>query len=160
MSPSLARSRVLIRQTRRSTTEGKEEIFLIGEETESGRSGFDFDALRVAIEGKDADLLLGFYSEDSELRILNAALLEGVAFELKGRSQIERYLRAVCDQEMSCTIAGEPIFGEESVSFFEVCGYPDGARISVETTLEIAGGKIRRQLDVARSARRDDRSEI
>jgi hypothetical protein len=128
---------------------------MIEEET---TRGFDFDALREAIEGKDPDLLLGFYSEDAELRIVNVALPEGVAFELKGRLQIERYLRAVCDQEMTCSVEGETV-GEERVSFSEACKYPDGSRILVRTTLEIAEDRIVRQTGLARSARHDERSE-
>jgi hypothetical protein len=129
---------------------------VIGEET---TRGFDFDALRVAIEGKDPDLLLGFYAEDAELRILNADLPDGPAFELKGRAQIERYLRAACDQEMSCAVEGEVVLGEGSISFCEECKYPDGSRILVRTTLEIAEDRIVRQTDLARSARHDERSE-
>lgn len=127
------------------------------EESTAGR--LDFGALRFAIEGKDPDLLRSFYAEDAELRIENVALPAGLAFELKGRSQIERYLRAVCDQQMSCLLEGEAIFGEGSVAFCEVCAYPDGTRVVVRTTLEIADGLIVRQLDVARGTRGDDRSE-
>ena len=129
---------------------------MIDEET---TRGFDFGALRFAIEGKDPDLLLGFYAEEAELRVVNAASPQGPAFELKGRSQIGRYLRAVCDQQMSCVVEGEVVFGEGRITFGEVCEYPGGALISVETTLEIVEGEIVRQTDVARSARGDDGSE-
>ena len=111
----------------------------------------DYGALRDALEGKDPDALLGFYSEEAELRIVNAALPDGVAFELKGRAQIERYLRAVCEQEMVCLlVGGEAVYGEEEglVSFSSTCEYPDGSRISVRTTLEIAGSLIAGQTDV------------
>jgi hypothetical protein len=91
--------------------------------------------------------------------IVNAALPEGLTFELRGRAQIERYLRAVCDQQMTCLLEGEAVFGEGSIAFGQVCAYPDGTRVAVGTTLEIAEGKILRQTDVARSARHDDRSE-
>jgi len=130
---------------------------VIEEETPAGR--LDFGALREAIEQCEADALIGFYAEDSELRIVNAASPEGPAFELKGRSQIGRYLRAVCDQEMTCIIEGEVVLGEGSIAFCEVCAYPDGTRVEVRTTLEIADGLIVRQTDVARSARGDDGSE-
>jgi hypothetical protein len=123
---------------------------------ESTEGGLDFLVLRDAIEGKDPEVLIGFYSEDAELRIVNATLPEGPAFELKGRSQIERYLRAVCDQQMGCCVEGEPDFGEGSISFGQVCEYPDRARISVRTTLEVAEGLIERQTDVVERARSDD----
>lgn len=108
----------------------------------------DFGAMGDAIEGCDPDALLGFYSEDAELRIINAAFPESVAFELKGRSRIERYLRAVCDQKMICGVEDEVVIGEGSVEFVEVCTYPNGTLISVRTTLEVREGRILRQLDV------------
>ena len=126
---------------------------MIEEESTVSTRMLDFGALRNAIEDNDPDLLLGFYAEDAELRIVNAALPDGVAFELKGRSQIERYLRAVCDQEMSCLLEGEVVSGEGRITFGQRCAYPDGTLIWVRTTLEIGEGKIRRQTDVAHSAR-------
>jgi hypothetical protein len=141
--------------------DAEEERDVIEEESTAGN--LDFGALREAIEDKDPDLLLGFYAEDAELRVVNGALPEGAAFELKGRGQIERYLRAVCDQQMTCVVeddvSGEVVSGEGSMTFGEVCEYPEGSSVSVETTLEIAKNSIVRQTDVARSARREDRSE-
>jgi ketosteroid isomerase-like protein len=116
----------------------------------------DFGALRSAIERRDPDALLGFYAEDAELRVENAAFPEGRAFELRGRGQIERYLRAVCDQEMACAVRGEALFGERSVAFIEACRYGDGSAISVETVLEVAGGLIVRQIDVVQHADGDE----
>ena len=127
---------------------------------EEGITGrLDFRVLRSAIERRDPDALLGFYTEDTGLRIEHASLPDGLAFELRGRAQIERYLRAVCDQQMTCAVVGEPVFGEGSVEFREVCEYPDGARISVSTRLEIVGGRISRQLDVVERDHPDDGSE-
>ena len=132
-------------------------------EEQTSKGGFEFGALREAIEGKDPDALVGFYTEDAELRIVNAALPKGVAFELKGIWQIERYLHAVCEQEMSCFVeeefSREVVFDEESITFREVCAYPEGSRISVETKLEIAEGRIIRQTDVVQRAHRDERSQ-
>lgn len=117
----------------------------------------DFPALREAIERKDPEALLGFYAEDAELRIENASLPDGKAFELRGRAQIERYLGAVCDQEVGRAVRGEAVYGERSVAFVETCRYSDGAPVFVTTTLEVEGGLIRRQIDVVE--RPDDESE-
>src|SRR5215212_6872770 len=150
MLPLLLPTRVPVRHTRPRKQKGrKEQLFVIEEQT---KGGLDFGALRSAIEDKDPDALLGFYAEDAELRVVNAALPDGLAFELRGRAQIERYLRAVCDQQMSCLLEGEAVFGEGSVAFCQVCAYSDGTRVEVRTTLEIADGLIVRQLDVARRA--------
>ena len=119
----------------------------------------NFQTLRRAIERRDPDALLGFYADDACLRISHAALPGGLPFELVGRAQIERYLRAVCDQEMTCAVVGEPVFGDESIEFVEACGYPDGARISVRTTLALEESRISRQLDVVERVHPDDGSE-
>jgi hypothetical protein len=118
----------------------------------------DFGVLRDAIEGRDADALLGFYSEDAELRIVNADDQDGPAFELRGRAQIERYLRTLCDQQMTCGVEDEVVIGEGSVEFVEVCTYPNGTLISVGMTLEVREGRILRQLEVVHSTRSDDTS--
>jgi len=132
-----------------------------GEMIEEGTAGtLDFGVLRGAIERRDPDALLGFYEEDAGLRIEHASLPDGLAFELRGRAQIQRYLQAVCDQQMTCAVVGEPVFGEGSVEFVEVCEYPDGARISVSTTLEIRKGRISRQLDVVKRGSEDASREV
>ena len=128
------------------------------EETTAGT--LDFESLRRAIEGKDPEALVGFYAEDAELRIVNTALPDGPAFELKGRAQIERYLRAVCDQEMDCLVLEDGVvLGEGSVEFREVCSYPNGSAVSVRTTLKVAGDLIVRQTDVVERGGGDDGSE-
>ena len=42
-------------------------------EEEHAKGGLDFEALRDAIDGARCGPLLGFYSEDAELRVVNAA---------------------------------------------------------------------------------------
>ena len=116
----------------------------------------DFLILRDAIEKSDADAMLGFYADDAELRIVNADSPEGPAFELRGKAALAKYLRAVCDQALTCHVNGEAV-KEELISFMETCEYEDGTRVLVRTTLELQGSTILRQLDVVeRHPRRDD----
>ena len=126
---------------------------------EETKGRLDFGAMRDAIERKDPDALLGFYAEDAELCIVHEALPEGRAFELKGRAQIERYLRAVCGQDVTCAVRGEAVYGERSVAFVEACSYPHGIPTSISTTLEVEGGLISRQIDVVQGAREDEMSK-
>ena len=107
----------------------------------------DFEALRHAIEQCDLNLLLGFYTEDAQLSIVNAEAQRSSPFELCGKGEIAKHLRAVYGQEASHRIEGE-IVGEDRVTFREACEYPDGGRLWVETTLEVHDGKIVRQADV------------
>lgn len=119
----------------------------------------EFGALRDAIERGDAEGLTGFYAEDAELRVVHAALPEGQAFELEGRARIGRYLKAVCDQEITCSVENGAVVGEGSIEFFQTCEYPKGPPTSVWTTLEVSRGLIVRQTDVVERASSDDRGD-
>jgi hypothetical protein len=123
-------------------------------------NGLDFEILRLGIERCDPDLVLGFYAEDAELSIVNAGSPQGPPFELRGKAEIAKHLRAVFGQETAHRVERE-VVGEERVTFREACEYPDGSRIVVETTLEVRGGEIVRQVDaVAMEARADRMEEI
>ena len=114
--------------------------------------GLDFEALRRGIERCAPDLVLGFYDEDAKLSIVNAGVPQASPFELRGKAEIAKHLRAVFGQGVSHRVERE----EDGVRFREVCEYPDGSRVVVETTLEMRGGKIFRQVDVvARDAPAD-----
>ena len=118
--------------------------------------GLDFGALRHAIEGCDPDLVLGFYSEDAHLSIVNADVPQASPFELSGKAEIAKHLRAAFGRETSHRVEGE-IVGEDRVTFREACKYPDGGRVLVETTLEVRDGKIIRQEDVVTNDAHVDR---
>ncbi len=109
--------------------------------------GLDFEALRHAIERCDPDLILGFYAEEANLSIVNAQAPRSSPFELCGKAEIAKHLRAAFGQKTSHRIQGE-VVGEDRVTFREACEYPDGDRVLVETTLEVRDGKILRQEDV------------
>jgi hypothetical protein len=123
-------------------------------------NGLNFEALRLGIERRDPDLVLGFYADDAELDIVNAQAQQSSPFELRGRAEIAKHLRAIFGQETSHRVEGEEVV-DDRVSFREACEYPDGTRVRVETTLEVHDGKIFRQVDVvARAARADRKKEI
>ena len=109
--------------------------------------GLDFEALRHAIERCDPDLILGFYSEEANLSIVNAQAQRSSPFELCGKGEIAKHLRAAFGKETSHRVE-EEVVGEYRVTFREACKYPDGGCVMVETTLEVRDGKILRQEDV------------
>jgi len=118
--------------------------------------GLDFGALRHAIEGCEPDLILGFYAEEANLNIVNAQ--RSIPFELCGKAEIAKYLRAAFGQEASHRVE-EEVVGEDRVTFREACEYPDGGRVVVETTLDVRAGKIIRQVDVVTKNAQPDREE-
>jgi hypothetical protein len=116
--------------------------------------GLDFGGLRRAIERCDPDLLLGFYSEDAELSIVHAESPGSIPFELWGKAEIAKHLRAAFGQETSHRAERE-VVGKDRVTFWEECEYPDGSRVVVATTLEVHDGKIVRQVDLVANDVRD-----
>jgi SnoaL-like protein len=110
-------------------------------------SALDFDALRLGIEGNDPDVVLDFYAEDARLSIISAEAQRGTPFELRGRAEIAKHLRAVFGPETSHRVERE-VVGEERVTFREACEYADGGRVWVETTLDVRDGKIVHQVDM------------
>ena len=110
--------------------------------------GLDFDALRLGIERSDPDLLLGFYVDDAELSIVNASSWQASPFELHGKAEIAKHLRATFGQNSIHRVEGVDVVGEDRLTFREACEYPEGGRVVVETTLEVKDGKIVRQVDV------------
>ena len=121
-------------------------------------NGLDFEAIRHAIERCDLDLMLGFYAEDATLSIVNAGAPQALPFELRGKAEIAKYLRAAFGQGASHRVERE-VVGKSRVTFREACEYPDGSRVRVETTLELPNGKIVRHVDVVTQDARAARTE-
>ena len=119
----------------------------------------DFAALRRAIEQCDPDLLLAFYAEDASLSIVNAVSPRAAPFELPGKVEIAKHLRATYGQEASHRVERDAVVGGDRVTFREACEYSDGGRVLVETTLEVRDGKIFRQVDVVASDARANSQE-
>jgi hypothetical protein len=102
--------------------------------------GLDFEALRVGIEHCDPDVMLGFYADDAQLSIVHAKAQRSIPFELHGKTEIAKHLRAAYGHGTSHHVERK-IVGEERTTFREACEYPDGSRVVIETTLEVRKGK-------------------
>ena len=61
----------------------------------------DFEALRRAIEERDAEMLIGFYADDAELRTVNKNTTPSSPHVLSGKEEISKYLRDVFSREMT-----------------------------------------------------------
>jgi hypothetical protein len=118
-------------------------------------TGLDFEALRHAIEHRDPDAMLGFYAENARLNIVNASTPHTPPFELHGKAEIAKHLRVVFGQKTSHRVTRQ-IFSGDRVTFLEACDYQDGDRVWVETTLEVRGGRIVRQVDLVTWGARPD----
>jgi hypothetical protein len=109
--------------------------------------GLDFEVLRHAIEGRDAETLVGLYADDAEVIAVNRNTTPSSPNVLRGKEQIAGYLRDVCAREMTHRIENE-VLGEGRIAFQEACEYPDGVRVLGAETLEVRDGKIVRQVNI------------
>ncbi len=109
--------------------------------------GLDFETLRRAIEGRDAETLVGLYADDAEMLTINRNATPSSPQVLRGKEQIAEYLRDVCSREMTHRVENE-VVGEDRIAFQEACEYPDGVRVLGAETLEVRDGKIVRQVNV------------
>jgi hypothetical protein len=119
-------------------------------------TALEWETLRLGIERCDAELLIDFYAEDARLSIANADAPHASPFVLSGKAEIAKHLRVAFGFETSHRVEREVAIGDDGMAFWEACEYPDGGRVLVETTLEVHGGKIVRQVDVVANEARAD----
>lgn len=110
-------------------------------------TGFDFEALRRGIEGRDAEVLADLYDTDAEVVTVNKNNPPSHPWVVRGREEILEVMRDVCSREMSHTVENE-VVGEDRVAYNEACSYPDGARVLAAVVLDVRDGRIHRQVNV------------
>ncbi len=110
-------------------------------------TALDFEAMRQAIEGLDAETLIGFYADDVEVRIVSKNTPPSMPCRFRGRESIAGHLRDVCGRAMTHIVHNE-VIGDGRVSFNESCEYPDGMRVLSAVTLDVRDGRIVRQTSV------------
>lgn len=111
------------------------------------KTGLDFEALRRADEGRDAETLAGFYSEDAEVVLISKDNPPSSPLELRGKEAISGFVRDVCGRDIESRIENE-IVGVDRIAFNVACEYPDGTKVLAATTLKVRDGKILRQVTV------------
>lgn len=129
------------------TTPILKEFYGLSRETPAtGR--VDIEAVRRAYEERDVNLMISFYAEDAQLRIVNSLHPPSVPYELLGKEQIARFQRRLFVRDMKQRLERE-IVREDSVAFHVLREYPDGERLLAATVLELdERGKIVRHLEV------------
>jgi hypothetical protein len=71
--------------------------------TEQMASGFDFEAMRRAIEEGDYDALVALYAEAAELRTVNKNCTPSSPQILRGKEEISELLRDVLGRDVTIT---------------------------------------------------------
>ena len=110
-------------------------------------AGFDFAALRQALERSDATTLAALYAEDAEMTIVDRNRPPSAPMRLLGRPAIAGFWQDVCAREMTHAVAAE-VVGSDRIAFVEHCAYPDGCNVLSAMTLDLREGRIARHLTV------------
>ena len=104
-------------------------------------------ALRRAIEGRDAETLASFYADDAVLQIIDQLNPPSKPLEIRGHDAIAAYFGDVCGRAMTHRVEVGITEGDR-LAFTQDCTYPEGNRVFCSATVELAGGKIARQVAV------------
>jgi ketosteroid isomerase-like protein len=102
------------------------------------------DALRAAIEGRNAATLLGFYRNDAVLRIIARDHPPSRPAELVGHAAIRGYFADTCGRDMTHRVE-DGIAEGDRLAFSQFCTYPSGERVACQAMLHLADGAIARQ---------------
>lgn len=103
--------------------------------------------LHEGIERCNVDLILGCFSEDAELRIIDSDHPPSEPLSLQGKNAIGSYYRDICSRDMKHRIDNE-VVGDSHLALMESCQYPDGTRVLASEMFDLSDGKIFRATTV------------
>ena len=107
----------------------------------------DMNTLRQALEQHNADLLVGLYSDDAQMQIIDRIHQPSAPLKLRGKQEIADFLTGICSRDMTHQVTDE-VVGKDRLSFNEACQYPSGERVLAASVLDLQEGKIVRQVTV------------
>jgi ketosteroid isomerase-like protein len=101
----------------------------------------DVATLRRAIEQSEEATLVGLYTDDAVIRVVDRSRPPSKPTVLSGKAAIADYYKDVCSRAMTHKL-DEIITGGDGVAFTEDCLYPDGVRVLSANLLTLRDGKI------------------
>jgi len=104
----------------------------------------DLDALRRAIESRDAAAQAAMFADDAEMVVVDKDHPPSDPQRLVGIDAIRAAIEDVCARDMTHEVT-RAIATPEGAAYALQCRYPDGTRVSCAALLETRGGKIVRQ---------------
>ena len=105
------------------------------------------ETLTHAIETRDGAALRGFYADDAVLLIIDQLNPPARPREIRGHAAVAAYFDDVCGRAMTHAVENG-IETAGRMAFTQACRYPDGTGVFCSATIELAGGKIARQVMV------------
>lgn len=108
---------------------------------------FDMSTLKRAIESNDAGLLANLYSDDAEIVVIDQMRPPSNPLVIHGKEEIAAFFEDVCGRAMAHQIVQE-VVTPAKIAFTEACEYPDGMKVYCSSVLELANGRVVRQVNV------------
>jgi hypothetical protein len=114
--------------------------------THSAETQFDIEALKRALEARDAEQALTFYSDDLE-HLENDAAAPPKSPRQTGIEYIRTAIEGAAQNGVRLHL-DNLVVGDERAACTITCELPDGRRLTSNTIYDLKEGKIVRQLDV------------
>jgi hypothetical protein len=108
---------------------------------------FDTDALHRGIEQGDVEALIGLYTEDATVEIVDQTAPPTTPHVLEGAAAIRAFYDDISCRDMHHRLAQVVVDGS-GAAFLERCEYPGGPKVVVASTIELTEGRISRQVMV------------
>ncbi len=106
--------------------------------------GLDLDALKRAIEQRDAEGMLALYAPDAEVIMVDHLNPPSRPRRLSGIEQIREMVEDVCARDMTHEIT-RAVGDADMAAYTEACRYADGTRVLCTALLDVRDGRIARQ---------------
>jgi ketosteroid isomerase-like protein len=103
---------------------------------------FDLDALRRAIEARDAGAQASMFADDADIRMVDKDNPPSSPREIRGRDAIAALFEDICNRDMTHEVQRALMSGD-TAAFSEACQYADGTRVQLSTILDLRDGRIR-----------------
>ena len=107
-------------------------------------TGFDTEALKRAVEGRDAAGQLDLFADDAVVEVVDKENPPSRPLVISGRAAIREFLEDVASRDMTHTVSELVVEGDHGAYAVD-CLYPDGTRVLCMATLELRDGRIARQ---------------
>jgi ketosteroid isomerase-like protein len=101
----------------------------------------DLDALRQAIEARDAATVAAFYAPDATITMIDAEHPPSRPIQLEGIDAIRAMLDDVYSRDMTHEMT-HAVAGPGGAAYTVACRYSDGMCVEVATVLDVRDGRI------------------
>ena len=104
-----------------------------------------FDALRTAVEARDADAAAAVYADDVTRTSYRKNLPASRPQRVHGKAELVKGLQDVFGRDLTHRLSNE-VVAEDRIAFTEECRYAGGGLVMAASFCDLRDGKIAREL--------------